>query len=88
MQKPTQVITQKFREIANNTKFWSPVARDGWLIKFSVNLESNILILFVSQFTGQTIIRYFTHEDDAVKFINFICTKDPTTLLEDDENPA
>jgi hypothetical protein len=88
MEKPTQVITQKFREIANNTKFWSPVARDGWIIKFSVNRESNILLLFVSQFTGQTIIRYFTHEDEAVKFINFICDKDPMSLLEDDENPA
>lgn len=88
MEKRTQTISEKFRYISNNTKFWSPVARNGWIIKFSVNLESNILIFFISRFTGQTIIRYFTHEDDAVKFINYICEKDATSLLEDDENPA
>lgn len=88
MEKKTYLLSPQFREIANKTKFWQPVTRDGWIIKFSVNENSNILTLFISQFTGQTIIRYFTHEDDAVKFINFICQKDPTTLLEGDENPA
>jgi hypothetical protein len=79
---------KKYREILVDTKYWSPVVRNGWIIKFSVYANSNILIFFISQYTGQTIIRYFTHEDDAVKYINFICLKDPTDLLEGDENPA
>lgn len=80
--------TPKYREIANNIKFWSPVSRNGWIIKFSVYDSTNILLLFTSQHTGQTLIRYFFDENDAVKFINFICMKDSTERLEGDENPA
>jgi hypothetical protein len=81
--------SKKFVDIASKTKFWSPVMRDGWIIKFSVYDLDKILIFFVSQYTGQTIIRYFADENDAVKFINFICGKDPTEFhLEGDENPV
>jgi hypothetical protein len=34
----------------------------------------------VSKYTGQTFLRYFTEEDDAVKFINMITLLDPTVL--------
>jgi hypothetical protein len=80
---------RKYIDIASKTKFWAPVAREGWVIKFSVYDLDKILIFFVSQYTGQTIIRYFADENDAVKFINFICSKDPTEIfLEGDENPV
>jgi hypothetical protein len=38
--------------------------------------------MFVSQFTGQTIIRYFQNEDAAVKYINYITELDPNFELE------
>lgn len=28
-------------------------------------------------FTGQTIVRYYDNEDDAVKFINYVIESDP-----------
>jgi hypothetical protein len=71
-------INLKFVETAKKIKFWSPVERNGWIIKFSVNDDSNILIFFLSRITGQLIIRYFENEDNAVKYINFICNKDPS----------
>ena len=81
--------SKKFVDIASKTKFWSPVMRDGWIIKFSVYDLDKILIFFVSQYTGQTIIRFFDDENDAVKVITFICGKDPTEFyLEGDENPV
>ncbi len=69
-------------EIKNNSTSWSPVNRNGWWIKFSVYKESNILMMFVSRYTGQTIIRYFMDEDDACDYINFVVSHDPRELLE------
>jgi hypothetical protein len=81
--------TKKFIAIASNTKFWSPVAREGWIIKFSVHDLHNILLIFISQYTGQTIIRYYNDENDAVKFINFISSKDASEIYyENNENSA
>jgi hypothetical protein len=34
--------------------------------------------MFVSKYTGQTVVRYFSEEDLAVKYINMIITKDST----------
>lgn len=36
--------------------------------------------MFVSKYTGQTIVRYFSEEDHAVKYINMIIAKDSTVL--------
>ena len=66
------------QDIQNNTSYFDPVVRNGWVIKFSVYKNSDILLLFTSNYTGQTIIRYFKEEDDAVDFINFIIGRDPT----------
>ncbi len=63
-------------DIVNNTKSWEPVVRNNWAIKFSVYKE-NILLMFVSVFTGQTVIRYFTDEDEACHFINYILHQNP-----------
>ena len=58
-----------------------PVNRNGWWIKFSTFKDRNILLLFISKYTGQTIMRYFDHEDDAVNYINFIIAHDPREEL-------
>lgn len=82
--KETQSTTDiNFSEIKSKSKFWQPVYRDGWWIKFSTYRDTFILLTFVSEYTSQTIIRYFSNEDDAVNFINFITEKDPKNYLPD-----
>jgi hypothetical protein len=61
-------------DIEGKTKFWQPVVKNGWWIKFSTYRDHYILLMFISQYTGQTIIRYFEEEQDAVIFINFVTT--------------
>jgi hypothetical protein len=69
-------------EIKNNSKSFSPVIKNGWAIKFSTYRNSNILLVFSSIHTGQTIVRYFTDEDDAVSYINYVIAKNPIEMLE------
>lgn len=89
MQKKQSTITQeKYNQIKNDLKLWSTVERNGWYIKFSILRDECVLLIFVSGDTYQTIIRYFGNEDEAVKYINFICEKDPRIMLQGDENPA
>jgi len=61
-------------DIEGKTKFWQPVVRNGWWIKFSTYRDHFILLMIISEYTGQTIIRYYKEEDEAVAFINFITT--------------
>ena len=61
-------------EIEGKTKFWQPVVRNGWWIKFSVYRDHFILLTIISRYTGQTVIRYYTSEEEAVAYINFITT--------------
>lgn len=68
-------------EIKAKSKSFSPVTRNGWAIKFSVYRDCNILLLFTSLHTGQTIVRYFTEEDDAVDYINFVTSQNPQEEL-------
>jgi hypothetical protein len=89
MQKKQSITTQqKYNQIKNDLKLWSTVERNGWYIKFSILRDECVLLIFVSGDTYQTIIRYFGNEDEAVKYINFICEKDPRIMLQGDENPA
>ena len=74
MQNKTE---KKFFNIEKDTKSWYPVNRNGWWIKFSTYSDTNILLLFTSEYTGQTILRYFTDENEAVQYINFIVNCDP-----------
>jgi hypothetical protein len=77
MQPKTKTVpTKRFLEVASKTKSWHPVERNGWIIKFSQYRDSNILLFVVSKITGQTIVRYFPHEDEAVSFINIIVELD------------
>jgi hypothetical protein len=64
--------SKRFLDIALKTKSWMPVARDGWIIKFSIYRDTFVLLTVVSQYTGQCIIRQFKNEDDAVMFINMV----------------
>jgi hypothetical protein len=71
-----------FLGIKSKSKFWMPVERNGWWIKFSTYRDTFILLMFVSEYTTQTIIRYFSNEDDAVNFINFVTEKDSKNYLD------
>jgi hypothetical protein len=76
MQKePLSLIYRKIlqQDIRKTMKTWNPILRNGWVIKFSIYREENILLVFTSKHTGQTFIRYFNEENDAVTFINFVC---------------
>ena len=77
-----QAPSKKFSQIAEKTKSWHPVARNGWIIKFSIFDENNFLITIISQYTGQAIIRYFNDEDAACLFINFVQELDAKQILE------
>ena len=74
--------SKKFMDIAYKTQSWSPTERNGWIIKFSIFNDDHILLLFTSRYTGQTIIREFGNENEAVDFINFITELDPTEYNE------
>ena len=76
------VPTQKYLHYAIKTKVWKPVVRDGWIIKFSQFRDSFLLLTIVSQYTGQTIIRYFNNEDEACTLINLIVCLDPSQTHE------
>lgn len=65
-------------QLANKIASFHPVNRNGWWIKLSTLKTHNILLVFISMFTGQTIVRFYDNEDDAVKFINQIAESDST----------
>ena len=71
-----------YLDIKNNYKSFQLIIRNGWAIKFSVYRGENILLIFTSTFTCQTVVRYFTNEDEAVDFINFITAQNPQEELE------
>jgi hypothetical protein len=64
------------QQIKDNLKSFKPVVRSGWAIKFSIHNESNVVLIFTSLYTGQTIVRYFTEEIKAVDYINMMLMKD------------
>lgn len=72
---------------ASKVMSFSPVNRNGWWIKFSVVNHSEILLIFTSMYTGQTILRYFNDEEKAVEFINYIIDFDPTEEINVAANP-
>ena len=69
-------------DIENKTKFYDGVVRNGWWIKFSVYSDQFILLMIVSRYTGQTILRYYNEESEAVSFINFITTCNANHILQ------
>ncbi len=63
-------------ETAYTAQSWSPTERNGWIIKFSIYNDDHIMLVFTSRYTGQTVIREFSSEDDAVDFINLVIELD------------
>jgi hypothetical protein len=79
MQQNKKLPSDNYIKHAVKTMSWQPTMRNGWIIKFSVyDNGSNILLLFVSNHTGYTIIRNFADENEAVDFINYVIELDPT----------
>lgn len=73
-----------YSEVEKQSKTFLPVNRNGWWIKFSTYCGHNVLLVFTSMFTGQTIVRYFDNEDKAVNYINYIIETDPSIPIEQD----
>ena len=83
--KPFKLTSPKaalMQDIRSNHKSFHLIVRNGWAIKFSVYGGENILLIFTSVFTGQTVVRYFGNEDEAVDFINFITAQNPQEEIE------
>jgi hypothetical protein len=72
-------VRKLYLEMLSKSRSWSPIARNGWAIKFST-VGDDILLIFFSQYTSQTIIRHFNNEEDAILFINYMLTLDSTII--------
>ena len=69
-------LSKKFLDYAGKIKTWHPVERNGWIVKFSTFRDTHILLFIVSAYTSETVVRYFSSEDEAVKFINYVIQMD------------
>lgn len=69
-------LTQSFIESAKKTKSFSAARRGDWIVKFSIYDDNTILIFVESLINAKTYIRYFSNEDEAVQFINFVVNLD------------
>ncbi len=67
---------KRFMDVAFKSQSWQPTERNGWIIKFSIFNDDRILFVFLSGYTGQTVIREFGDEDAAVDYINLITDLD------------
>lgn len=68
-------------DVYTMTRSWETVLRKDWLIKFSV-YRGNVLLVFVSSITLQTIVKYFGDEDQACEYINKILSLDASVINE------
>lgn len=69
--------TQAFLALESKIASFVPVIKNGWWIKLSV-VDGSIILVFVSDYTYQTLIRRFETESEAVSYINFVIECDPT----------
>jgi len=76
-----EIFSRSIAQIKTNLRSWMVSERNGWYIKLSIYKETNILLIFVSKYTSQTLVRFFTCEDEAVEYINFVTEKDPEEFL-------
>jgi hypothetical protein len=53
-----------------------PIIKNGWLIKFSLFDKTQVLIIFMSLYTHQVVIRFFDNEEHAANYINFVSSHD------------
>lgn len=64
------------QKLAGSLVSFKPIYRYGWYVKFST-YDGNILLFFISRYTGKTVVRHFSNEIDAVEFINYMVSEDP-----------
>jgi hypothetical protein len=81
-QRQSQKAKELSLDIEHKTKFWQPVVKNGWWMKFSTYRDHYILLMVISTHTCQTIIRYYEDEQDAVQFINFITACDSQSIFQ------
>lgn len=67
-------------DIIRHIRSFEPIVRDFWWVKFST-YKDNILIFVASTLTGQMKTRYFTDEDKACIFVNWVLDQDPSKSL-------
>lgn len=59
------------------------IKRSNWRLKFSTTDQNTIMILCQSVLdSNNTFIKFFSNEDDAIAFIDFLLTQD-TYILDD-----
>ena len=73
--------SQLFQNIQKNLKLFSPISRNGWIIKLSV-YDSNIMLLFNSPITGQSFIKFFEDDEKAVEYINIVISNNSNDLMQ------
>jgi len=78
MQKKTfkREFTSLFRDAASKTKSWHSVTRNNWRIKFSIHDDDTIMVSIYCMVSLRSYIRFFSVEDEAVQFINFVVNLD------------
>ena len=84
MDKETQSVQYRKLlkyDVITHTKSWDPVLRNDWMIKFSI-YKNFVMIMFTSIYTGQTVIRYFSDEDLACNYINYMTQQDASVILQ------
>ncbi len=69
-------FTGLFRDAAAKTKSWHSVTRNNWSIKFSIHDDDTIMVSIYCTLTLRSYIRFFSVEDEAVQFINFVVNLD------------
>lgn len=69
-----------FSDFKKGLKSWSPVVRNKWIIKLSI-VKDQIILTFFSQINGQTVIRSYENEIEAITYINFILESDHDNIL-------
>ncbi len=79
---PESLRSVLLQDIKSSSRSFSPIIRNGWAIKFSLYLDVNILLVFMSMHTGQIIIKYYDNERDAIKYINYVISKDAQETIE------
>lgn len=68
----------------NIVNSWKTAFRDGWAIKVSICDNSSILLVIVSQYTTQCIVRYCTGEEKAIEAISEITKNNPREIIDMD----
>lgn len=72
----------EFREFSENVNSWKIAQRNGWAIKISTHNDETVMMVFASQYTGQSIIRYCSNQEEAIKIIDYITHKNAREFLD------